>query len=77
MDLIIFFLDLDIFIGPFYICFQKITVLLDLRTIPLDLILPSSSTQPFPKPYPFWINFPIFVPRLHRNFWDSRALELR
>ena len=60
------------------ILLEMATLLLDLRTLLLDLILPSCSTWPFPKPYPFWIDSSVSVqPRLHRNFWDSRALELR
>ena len=47
------------------ILLEMATLLLDLRVL-LDLILPSCSTWPFPKPYP----------GLHRNFSDSRALEL-
>ena len=60
------------------ILLEMATLLLDLHTLLLDLILPSCSTWPFPKPYPFWIDPPVSVqPRLHRNFSDSRALELR
>ena len=60
------------------ILLEMATLLLDLHTLLLDLILPSCSTWPFPKPYPFWIDSPVSVqPRLHRNFSDSRALELR
>ena len=59
------------------ILLEMATLLLDLHTLLLDLILPSCSTWPFPKPYPFWIDSPVSVqPRLHRNFSDSRALEL-
>ena len=60
------------------ILLEMATLLLDLHTLLLDLILPSCSTWPFPKPYPFRINSTVSVqPRLHRNFSDSRALELR
>ena len=77
-DLITFLLDLDTFNGPYYNSFGLATLLLDLHTLLLDLILPSCSTWPFPKPYPFRIDSTVSVqPRLHRNFSDSRALELR
>ena len=60
------------------ILLEMATLLLDLRALLLDLILPSCSTWLFPKPYPFRIDSTISVqPRLHRNFSDSRALELR
>ena len=60
------------------ILLEMATLLLDLHTLLLDLSLPSCSTWPFPKPYPFRINSTVSVqPRLHRNFSDSRVLELR
>ena len=60
------------------ILLEMATLLLDLHTLLLDLILPSCSTWPFPKPYFFRIDSTVSVqPRLHRNFSDSRALELR